>query len=71
MEGERPTGIMSQETDPNTRETNQIVLDILYQAYITDYINRSIYFNQNLHNPYTVICELCNKKLQNPIEAAV
>ena len=29
MEGERPTIIMSLETDPNTRETNHISLDML------------------------------------------
>ena len=42
MEGERPTRIMSQDIDPNTKDTNQIGWGMVYQADITDYINRSI-----------------------------
>ena len=38
-EVERPTRIMSLETDPNMKETNKIGLDMLYQADITNYIN--------------------------------
>ena len=60
MEGKRPTRI-SLDMDTNTRSTNQIVLDILYQVDITDYINRSIYFKQNLRKLFTVVWELCNK----------
>ena len=36
-EGERSTRIMSLETDPNTKVIDQIVMDMLYQADITDY----------------------------------
>ena len=42
MEVERHTRIISIEADTNIRETNQIGLDRLYQAEITDYIKRSI-----------------------------
>ena len=31
---------MSIETDPNTKETNKIGMDMIYQADITDYMNR-------------------------------
>ena len=34
MEYERPTKIMSLNTDPNTRDTDQIGLNMLYQAEI-------------------------------------
>ena len=42
MEGERPTRFVSLGTDTNTWGTDQIGLDMLYQAYITDCINISI-----------------------------
>ena len=71
MEGEIPTIIMNLETDTNTRETNQIGLDILYQADITDYIKRSIYFKENIRNLYTVIWELCYKYHQNSIKTNI
>ena len=71
MEGEIPTIIMNLDTNTNTRETNQIGPDILYQADITDYIKRSIYFKENIRNLYTVIWELCYKYLQNSIETNI
>ena len=49
IEGERTTGIMSLEKDPNKRETYQIGRDMFYQAEITDYIKRRIYLMQNPH----------------------
>ena len=49
MEGERPTRITILETDPNTRETGKIGLDMLYQAEITDYIKKIIDLKENLH----------------------
>ena len=68
MEGERTTIITKLEMYRNTRETNHIGLDIFYQVNITDYINRSTEFNQNLHKSYTVFWEFWNKQLQNTIE---
>ena len=64
MEGERPTIIMILDMDPNTRKTNQISLDMLYQADIAKYIKRSKEFKKNLRKSYTVIWELFNKQLQ-------
>ena len=57
MECERPTRIMILETYPNTRETNHISLDMLYQADITKYIKRYIEFKKNLCKSYTVVWE--------------
>ena len=42
MEGEIPTRIASLEMDPNTKDTDQIGLDMINQADITYYIKRSI-----------------------------
>ena len=39
---------MSLELDPKIKDTNQIGLDMLYQVEISDYINRSKEFKQNL-----------------------
>ena len=39
---------MSIETDPSTKETNQIFLVMLYQEDITNYKNIRKEFNQNL-----------------------
>ena len=50
IEGERPTRIMIPETDPNTKETNQIGLVMLYQSDITNYIKISKEFKQNSTN---------------------
>ena len=62
---------MSLEMDCNTKETNQIGLYMLYQAYITNYINILIEFKQNFCKSYTIICEFCNKQLQNLIETDI
>ena len=43
------------ETDLNMKETDQIVMDMIYQAEITDYIKRSIEFKKNLRKSYTVV----------------
>ena len=48
-EGERLTRIISLDTDTNNKETNQIIMYMLYQAEIPKYIKRSIEFKQNLH----------------------
>ena len=56
---------MIPETGPNTKDTNQIVLDVLYQAEIANYINRSKEFKQNLLKAYTVVWGFFNKQLQN------
>ena len=55
MEDERPKIIMILEMDTNTRETDQIGLDVLYKADIADYIKRSKEFKQNLCKSYTFI----------------
>ena len=55
IEGERPKRIMIPETDPNNKETNQIGMVMLYQAYTNNYIKRSKEFKQNLHKSYPVI----------------
>ena len=65
MKDERPTRIMIPVTDPNTKDTNQIVMDVLYQTEITNYINRSKWFKQNLLKSYTVAWGFFNKQLQN------
>ena len=54
-EVERPTRVMILETKTNTRDTNQIGLDMLYQSYITGYIKRNIDLKKNLRKSYTVI----------------
>ena len=54
--------------DTNTRETDQISTDMLYQTDITYYIKRDIYFKKNLCKSYTVVWEFCNKQLQNSID---
>ena len=59
------------ETDINTRDTNQIGLEMLYQEEITYYVNRSIDMKQNLRKAYTVIWELWNKQFQNLIETNI
>ena len=64
MEDERTTRIMILDTDTNTKYTDQICLEMLYQAEITDYIKRSIDFNKNLRKSCTFIWEFCNKQLQ-------
>ena len=48
IEGEIPTIIVSLEIDLNTKETDQIGLDMLNQADITYYTKRSIDIKQNL-----------------------
>ena len=55
MEGEIPTNTISLETDTNTRETDQIVMDMLYKADINDYISKIIKSEQNLCKSHTVI----------------
>ena len=55
MYGEKTTITMILETDTNTKATYQIGLDVLYQAYITDYIKISIDFNKTLCKSYTSI----------------
>ena len=67
MEGERPTIIMSLDTDLNTKEKNQINLDVLYQENINHYIKRRKEFKKNLRKSYTVVWESCNKQLQTSI----
>ena len=62
MEVERPTIIMILETDPNTIETDQIGMYVIYQSDITYCIKMSIYFKKDLRNSYTVIWELCKQK---------
>ena len=47
MEGERFARIMRLETHPNTRQTYQIGLDMLYQPNINVYIKRIIEFKKN------------------------
>ena len=47
---------MSLDTDPKTRETDKIGLDMIYQEDITNYIKRSMDFKQNLCKTYTVVC---------------
>ena len=64
MEGERPKIIMSLEANPNKKDTDQIGLDMLYQANIADYIKRSIQFQEKLCNSW----EFCRKKFQNSIK---
>ena len=71
MKGERPTITMSLEADTNTRETNKIGPNMIYQEDITDYMKRSIYSNKNLRNSCTVIWKFYNKQLQNSIEIKV
>ena len=41
---------MSLETDPNTKDTDQIGMVMLYQADSTEYINISKEFKQNSTN---------------------
>ena len=55
MEGEIPTKTMSLEKDTNRRETDKIVMDMLYKADINDYISKIIKFEQNLCKYHTVI----------------
>ena len=50
MEGEIPTRIMILKKYPITKDTNKIVMYMLYQSDITYYINISIEFNKNLYN---------------------
>ena len=54
IKGERRTRIMSLETDTSTKDTNQSVLEMIYQAEIPDFINREKEFKQKLHKTYTV-----------------
>ena len=71
MIGKIPTIIMSLYTDTNTRDTNNIGLDKIYQADITDDIKRSIQFKQNLCMPYIAVWQFCNKQLQKLIKTNV
>ena len=57
--------------DINTRETNHIGMDMIYQAYITNYIKRKKYLKQNMCDSHTVIWEFYNKQLQNSIKTNV
>ena len=59
------------DTDTNTKETNQIGLDMLYQADIADYIKRSIVFQEKICKSYTVVWEFCKKQFQNSIKTNV
>ena len=59
------------ETDPNTKYTNKIGMEMLYQSDITNSIKKIIEFNRNLCNSYAVIWEFCYKQLQNLIETKV
>ena len=47
---------------PNTKETAQIGLDMLYQAEITNYINIRIEFKENLRRWYILVWMFCNKE---------
>ena len=60
-EGERTRTIMILETDPNTKETNKIGLDMIYQADITNYMKIIIEFKINLLKSYKAIWDICNK----------
>ena len=51
---------MGLKTDIKTKETDQIGLEMFYQADTTNYIKISIDFKHNLHKPYTVVWEFCN-----------
>ena len=57
--------------DPNKRETDQIFMEMLYQAGIADYIKIIVWFNKNIHKSYTVIWNFCNKQIQNSIDMNV
>ena len=46
---------MNIETDPNSKETDQIGMVMFYQADSTDYINISKEFKQNLFKLYTAM----------------
>ena len=48
IEDEMPTRTMSLDADTNTKGTNQIGLDMIYQEDIEDYIKRSIEFKKNI-----------------------
>ena len=50
MEGEIPARIMITETDENTKVTNKIDLDMLYQAKIAEYIKKSKEFKKTYTN---------------------
>ena len=62
---------MSIEIVPNTKDTDKIVMIMLHQVDITDYIKRRKEFKQNLVKWYTVMWELCNKQLKNYINTNV
>ena len=55
------------ETYPNTSESNKIGLDMIYQANITEYINRMKECKKNLRKSFTFILYFCNKQLPNSI----
>ena len=61
IKGERPTRIMSLETDTNTKETNKIGIYMLYKADITGYTKINKESKKKLHKSYTAIWEFCNK----------
>ena len=46
---------MIPDTDPSTKETNQIGLVMLYKEDITNYIKISKEFKKNLHKSYPVV----------------
>ena len=48
---------MSLETHPNTRETDNIDLEVIYQEEFTDYIMIIVEFKKNLWKSLTVIWE--------------
>ena len=52
MEGKISTSIITLSTDPNTRYTDKIGLNMIYKEEITDYINRIKKFNRNLCKSY-------------------
>ena len=71
IEGEITTRIMSLDTDTSMKETNQIGLDMLYQADIPNYIKINKEVKKNLRKSYTVLWELYNKQLQKSINTTI
>ena len=57
IEDKIPTIIMNLYMYPNTKDTDQIGLEIIFQADITNYIKIRIEFKQNLLKSYKVIWE--------------
>ena len=57
MKGEITTRTMILETDTSTKETDKIVLDMLYQSDITYYTRRIKQFKKNLRKSYTIVWE--------------